>query len=96
MGADLVVIKSSVEDQFVSSLTSGGGGWIGLRRKADNSFYWLDDRPAQGNYQNWASGEPNDNGGIEDCAEIFEGGNGKWNDLSCSGTKTTLLCQKSF
>ena len=96
MGADLVVIKSPVENQFVSSLTSGGTSWIGLRRKADNSFYWLDDRPAQGNYQNWASGEPNDRGGSEDCAEILGGSNGKWNDLPCSWTKTRLLCQKSF
>ena len=99
MGADLVVIKSSVENQFVYNLitTSGGGSsWIGLRRKADHRFYWLDNRTAQGNYQKWAGGEPNDAGGSEDCVEIYGFSNGKWNDLSCSSTRTTLLCQKSY
>ncbi|KAK2556325.1 hypothetical protein P5673_021546, partial [Acropora cervicornis] len=64
--ANLVVIKSSVENQFVCTLTSGGRSWFGLPKKADNSFYWVNDRTAQGNYQNWDSGEPNDSGGSED------------------------------
>ena len=31
-------------------------------------------------YSNWADGEPNDNGGTEDCVFIYANTNGKWND----------------
>jgi Lectin C-type domain len=31
----------------------------------------------------WAAGEPNDAGGAEDCAEMGEGGAGRWNDAPC-------------
>jgi hypothetical protein len=31
----------------------------------------------------WAPGEPNDAGGIEDCAEMGQGLGGRWNDAAC-------------
>ena len=43
------MIKSEDENGFVYDLLSNHrgnrSGWIGLYRKADNKFYWLDDRP---------------------------------------------------
>ena len=51
MGADLIVIKSEDEDQFVYDLLRNTRGTrhgsIGLYRKADIKFYWLDDLPAE-------------------------------------------------
>ena len=97
LGADLAVIKSENENQFVYDLlrnTSGArSGWIGLNRRADGKFYWLDDRPEKGNYQKWNDGEPNDAGGSEDCSHVI-GGNydGKWNDITCS-TSLVAICQ---
>lgn len=41
-------------------------------------------------YSNWAPGEPNNNGGNEDCVEIFT--NGKWNDKSC-GESRLVICE---
>lgn len=41
-------------------------------------------------YTNWAPGEPNDNGGSEDCVEIFT--NGKWNDKVC-GEQRLVVCE---
>ena len=95
------MIKSEDENQFVYDLlrnTSGAHeGWIGLYRKADNKFYWLDDRPAAGNYQKWNDGEPS-NGDGEDCGRIigysyenFE--KRKWNDTPCSKTSPVAICQ---
>ena len=98
LGADLAVIKSEDENQFVYDLlsnTSGASaGWIGLYRKADNKFCWLDDRPEEGNYQKWNNGEPNDHGKKGDCVHL-KGGNydGKWNDRTCSNTRPVAICQ---
>ena len=58
------MVKSEDEDQFVSDLlrntSDARDGWIVLYRKADNKFYWLDGRPADGNYEKWNDGEPSD------------------------------------
>jgi hypothetical protein len=63
----------------------------------DTGFIWSDGTAS--NYVNWADGEPNDwhgsdsdcsqdssNGGIEDCTEMWDGGN-SWNDADCAQTK---------
>ena len=102
LGADLVVIKSEDENQFVYDLlknaSGANNGWIGLYRKANKKFYWLDDRPVEGNYQKWYPGEPNDSGGNEDCGELIGSnsfsGKGKWNDNSCSNTGPVSICQR--
>lgn len=41
-------------------------------------------------YSNWAPGEPNNNGGAENCVEIFT--NGKWNDKAC-GEQRLVVCE---
>ena len=97
------MIKSEEENQFVSDLlrnTSGThSGWIGLyRKKADDKFHWLDDRPAEGNYQKWSHGEQNDVRGNEDCVELVRNSDGylekgKWNDKSCSNIDDVAICQ---
>ena len=97
-GADLAVIKSEDEDRFVYDLlrnTIGNrSGWIGLYRKPNNKFYWLNDRPAEGDYQKWNKGEPNGGEGAKDCWHII-GGNydGKWNDASCSIKGPVAICE---
>ncbi|XP_008054777.1 pulmonary surfactant-associated protein D [Carlito syrichta] len=41
-------------------------------------------------YSNWAPGEPNNDGGAENCVEIFT--NGKWNDKAC-GEQRLVICE---
>lgn len=41
-------------------------------------------------YSNWAPGEPNNNGGAENCVEIFT--NGQWNDKAC-GEQRLVICE---
>ena len=77
------------------------GLWIGLHRKADNEFYWIDGTPLDGEYSAWAKGEPNNLD--EKCVHIFkklQGEAGKWNDVRCSLSETdpslapVAFCQK--
>ena len=57
LGADLAVINSSDENDFIYDLVKNSRSlwrtWIGLRKKADGKFYWLDDldTPLEGNYE---------------------------------------------
>ncbi|ETE64009.1 Pulmonary surfactant-associated protein D, partial [Ophiophagus hannah] len=54
--------------------------------KTEGTFKYLNDQPLT--YVNWLPGEPNNNGGKENCVEVFS--NGKWNDKSC-GEKRLLI-----
>ena len=103
MGGDLVIIRSAQENDFifdlVKKLNKLYGVWLGLQRKADSKFYWIDDTPVEGHYQNWAQGEPNDNLGVEDCAHMYGLGNsaGKWNDSPCDWEVVpSVVCQKAI
>ena len=89
------MIKSKDENRFVYDLlrntTGNRGGWIGLHRIADNKFYWLDDRPVKGSYENWKDLEPTNSGGNENCGDLVE--NGKWKDAPCSNNWPVAICQ---
>ena len=66
MGGDLPIIRSEAENNFTRDLiikqqtVPYRGTWLGLYRKADTKFYWVDDAPLEGQYSAWMSGEPND------------------------------------
>ena len=83
------------------------GAWIGLYRKADNKFYWIDDTPLAGQYSAWMSGEPNNAKLDENCVHTYNHMKnkvpGKWNDEECNFSKAShyrsapvVLCQKKF
>ncbi|XP_068705229.1 neurocan core protein-like [Montipora foliosa] len=100
LGADLAVIKSPDENDFIYQLvekanSSLQGPWIGLHRKADTEFYWLDDTPSNKSYEKWNDNEPNNAKGDEDCVLMLNSEPGSWNDQSCSFA-AMLLCQKSI
>ena len=73
------------------------GVWLGLYRKADDMFYWIDDTPLAGQYSAWARGEPNSND--EKCVHMFSvsGNLRTWGDISCNlggPNAPVILCQK--
>ena len=101
------MIRSQDENNFVRDLINkqtvqDRGAWLGLYRKADNTFYWIDDTALEGQYSAWASGEPNSN--YEKCGHIYKVSYklGKWNDIECNldavykYSAPVVLCQKKL
>ena len=100
LGADLVVVKSEEENQFVTNLMAKSGsdrGWIGIERNThDKKLYWIDGSPAYRSkftYTNWRNNQPDNHLNKENCGEIYLGYQ-QWNDRDCSHTTHFVLCQK--
>lgn len=110
LGADLSVIRSAEEDNFILDLitkqntVTRGGAWLGLHRNNDSKLYWIDGTvtPLEGVYSGWISGQPDNHRGSENCAHMYGKGpnTGKWNDVNCdvgswlSNAAPVILCQK--
>jgi CotH kinase protein/Lectin C-type domain/Putative metal-binding motif len=59
--------------------------WIGLSDVAlEGTFVWGDNTPLD--YTAWAGGEPNNAGGNENCAHLWDAAGGQWNDIPCEIT----------
>ncbi|XP_043407079.1 mannose-binding protein [Chelonia mydas] len=56
--------------------------------QTEGKFVYLNGEPVT--YTNWNTGEPNNNGN-EDCVAMYD--NGKWNDLDCSNSKVSIICE---
>lgn len=119
LGANLVVMNDAAENANVAAALdaspySGQTIWIGYQRTGTgaNTFFASDGTtgnfvPGNGNpniYQNWASGEPNNNGygdtdwlgncdwdcqNGEQCVQIYPGG--QWNDLGCNDGSLSVI-----
>lgn len=78
-GAHLVTIGSAAENSYVASLApSLGHVWIGLSKSAA-TWSWVDGSGL--GFTNWAPGEPNNDGGGEQYAELRPAFGANWNDL---------------
>ncbi|XP_045070730.1 C-type lectin domain family 4 member E-like, partial [Coregonus clupeaformis] len=73
-GADLVIINSREEQEFVFNLSNGV--WIGLTESVtEGTWRWVDGTPLT-TPRYWGAGQPDNGGqfsGQEDCVEIYYG-----------------------
>lgn len=105
MGADLPIITTYEQNKFIWGLSleqeavTEYGVRIGLFRKADDKFYWVDGKPHFGGVLHlWNRNNPDNYRGVEDCVHITHGG---WNDFTCDANRDipkapVVVCQKKI
>ncbi|XP_078603221.1 C-type lectin-like [Branchiostoma floridae x Branchiostoma japonicum] len=97
-GGTLAMPRDAETNAFLLFLYKSVGDkncyWFGLHdRREEGSFEWMDGT-ALGEYNHWAPGEPNNNGGNEDCVHYcsYKSWEDKWNDEPC-GRPYRFICQ---
>ncbi|CAK6982039.1 macrophage mannose receptor 1-like, partial [Scomber scombrus] len=85
---DLATVRNEAENQEVKNLTDGEKVWIGLFR---DSWKWSDG--SNSSFRYWASGEPHNNVGKEDCVAVNFNHSGGWEDWNC-GYNKPFICSK--
>ncbi|XP_077946978.1 C-type lectin domain family 4 member E-like isoform X2 [Gasterosteus aculeatus] len=91
-GADLVIIDSLEEQEFLSNFTTSRS-WIGLSDKdIEGTWKWIDGTPLTAAYWYRTGTSPRS---VENCAQIQPDQNpqNSWNDLSCN-TALRWICEK--
>ncbi len=87
-GYTLATIDDASENSWMDSTAdtySTGKWWMGFNDRAtEGTFVW--DSGSASTYTNWRSGEPNDSGGNEDCAQLNRYTDQTWNDEPCSSS----------
>lgn len=88
---DLASISNSQELQAIyTGFTSLDNAWIGLNdNSVEGQFRWADGDTSS--YRSFASGQPDDSRGAEDCVTMLS--SGLWNDVPCGVTRQ-FICSK--
>ncbi|XP_037932878.1 C-type lectin 37Da-like [Teleopsis dalmanni] len=100
LGADLATITTNDQLNAISSyLLSKGYGendwfWIaGNDLAQEGNFSWVSNGEKM-TFANWSQGQPDNNGGIEDCVHLWlREGQFKMNDWQCRNGKAYYICQ---
>lgn len=88
-----ILTKASKTTPTWDTQTSGDFVWVGGSNAATYFSHLLSNPVSvNGMFVSWASGEPNNGGGGEDCAVTnWNGVAGMWNDLDCARSQSYLV-----
>lgn len=90
-GTDLIIINNTEEQDFVKNISGSDHFWIGLTDiEVEDRWKWADGSTLT--YRSWASTEPNDYQGNEDCADTRSS---EWFDTQCNNT-AKWICEKGI
>jgi hypothetical protein len=90
LGGTLAIVRNAAEQEWVFSKFGAYGGtnrtmWIGFRRQRPGGLFVSVTSEKMG-YSNWASGQPDNSGNVENCVQMWADGTwdgkGLWNDMT--------------
>ncbi|XP_044169280.1 low affinity immunoglobulin epsilon Fc receptor-like [Acropora millepora] len=98
MSADLPIIKSQSENDFLLSLVKEEYVWLGMERNK-SGFFWFDGSPAEPSqgalYSAWKNNKLERGNWIDEKCALLELNTKKWRDHKCIyKEKIYVLCQK--
>ena len=97
-GSVLSTLKTVPENRWVyeyfrSKGQTNTGIWIGMSDVSkEGDFQWVDGSGNVSAFSYWATGQPDNSGGVENCGSIWLNNQGKWNDAPCA-TSYPGLCK---
>ena len=95
LGAELLSLHDDAENLFAGRMAGARRAtrwWLGGQDfTTEGTFIWEDQTAFD--YSAWAPGEPNDNGGYEDCIALQAGENATWNDQYV-GVYAPFICAR--
>ncbi|KAL7855930.1 hypothetical protein AOLI_G00195340 [Acnodon oligacanthus] len=95
-GADLVIINSREEQDFIEMFSRNTWAWIGLTDSdLEGVWQWVDGSALTTGF--WRPGEPDSNAGDEDCVVTGYGADpiDSWGDFPCK-EKFLEICEKKL
>ncbi|XP_077327407.1 uncharacterized protein LOC143961945 isoform X4 [Lithobates pipiens] len=90
----MLILRDKAELDSLLPTIGSGRYWLGLRRDSANINHWLWADGSSLSFSPWNTGEPNNDRGIEHCAEIL-GGSQSMNDRNCED-KIGYICEKAW
>lgn len=98
-GGHLAVINDTAENENVVAVAAGLHVWIGYTDVAEEgTWLWIE---GASTFTHWATSEPNNTGGVENCAYLHaetdpghvpSGMTGYWTDIACN-TPIAYICE---
>ncbi|VDI48028.1 CD207 antigen [Mytilus galloprovincialis] len=88
LGGYLTQVNNSTENSWIVSLITSKkvikqNYWMGATDFTEGDWRWVNDL-SKVQFTNWASNQPDNHQGKEDCAHFWHTHNYKWNDVKCS------------